>query len=115
MYDKRFKYCKRIGLNAKQKVRIQDMGLLQAHKLKDFELMAFGSNVNVNLKKWFLEGKDDTKSSYYMEEVTTEFDIQGLEIDYAIVGWDADYRYENGILNVIDQVVQNGKLLIKRR
>ena len=31
-----------------------------------------------------------------MEEVTTEFDIQGLEIDYAIVGWDADYRYENG-------------------
>ena len=31
-----------------------------------------------------------------MEEVATEFDIQGLEIDYAIVGWDADYRYENG-------------------
>lgn len=46
-------------------------------------------------EKWFLEGKDDIKSSYYMEEVATEFDIQGLEIDYAIVGWNADYRYEN--------------------
>jgi hypothetical protein len=46
-------------------------------------------------EKWFLMGKDDIKSSYYMEEVATEFDIQGLEIDYAIVGWDADYRYEN--------------------
>ena len=31
-----------------------------------------------------------------MEEVATEFDIQGLEIDYALIGWDADYRYENG-------------------
>ena len=31
-----------------------------------------------------------------MEEIATEFDIQGLEIDYAIVGWDADFRYENG-------------------
>lgn len=47
-------------------------------------------------EKWFLEGHNDIKSSYFMEEVATEFDIQGLEIDYAIVGWDADYRYENG-------------------
>lgn len=47
-------------------------------------------------EKWFLEGKHDIKSSYFLEEVATEFDIQGLEIDYAIIGWDADYRYENG-------------------
>ena len=47
-------------------------------------------------EKWFLENRNDIKSSYFMEEVATEFDIQGLEIDYAIVGWDADYRYENG-------------------
>lgn len=47
-------------------------------------------------EKWFLEGKDNIKSSYFMEEVATEFDIQGLEIDYAIIAWDADYRYKNG-------------------
>ena len=34
-----------------------------------------------------------------MEEIATEFDVQGLEIDWAIVGWDADYRYENGEFN----------------
>ena len=34
-----------------------------------------------------------------MEEIATEFDIKGLEIDQAIVGWDADYRYESGKFN----------------
>lgn len=47
-------------------------------------------------EKWFLAGRDDIKSSYFMEEVASEFDIQGLEIDYAVVAWDADYRYVNG-------------------
>ncbi len=47
-------------------------------------------------KRWFLEDRKDIKSSFFMEEVATEFDIQGLEIDFAVVGWDADYRYENG-------------------
>lgn len=36
------------------------------------------------------------RSSYAFEDVVTEFDIQGLEIDYSIVAWDADYRYVNG-------------------
>lgn len=45
---------------------------------------------------WFLNGKDDVRSSYYLEETATEFYIQGLEIDYAIVAWDANLRYENG-------------------
>ncbi len=47
-------------------------------------------------EKWFLGNRDDIKSSYFMEETASEFDIQGLEIDYAVVAWDADYRYENG-------------------
>ena len=47
-------------------------------------------------EKWFLGERDDIKSSYFMEEAASEFDIQGLEIDYAVVGWDADYRYING-------------------
>ncbi len=71
-------------------------GLIASSQAK--RLRADGVWVECKCKpeKWFLEGKDDIKSSYYMEEVATEFDIQGLEIDYAIVGWDADYRYENG-------------------
>jgi len=42
---------------------------------------------------WFLEGKDDVRSSYYLEDVATEFHIQGLELDWACVTWDGDFRY----------------------
>lgn len=46
---------------------------------------------------WFLDGKDDTRSSYYLEDVATEFHIQGLELDWVCVTWDADFRYtKNG-------------------
>ncbi|MCY2932112.1 MAG: DUF2075 domain-containing protein [Planctomycetota bacterium] len=42
---------------------------------------------------WFLDGKDDVRSSYYLEDVATEFDVQGLELDWACLTWDADLRH----------------------
>ncbi|MFH1196144.1 MAG: DUF2075 domain-containing protein [bacterium] len=42
---------------------------------------------------WFLDGKDDIRSSFYLEDVATEFDVQGLELDWTCVVWDADFRY----------------------
>jgi DUF2075 family protein len=42
---------------------------------------------------WFLDGKDDVRSSYYLEDAATEFHIQGLELDWVCVTWDADFRY----------------------
>lgn len=42
---------------------------------------------------WFLDGKDDVRSSYYLEDVATEFHVQGLELDWACVTWDADFCY----------------------
>jgi len=42
---------------------------------------------------WFLDGKEDVRSSYYLEDVATEFDVQGLELDWACVTWDGDFRY----------------------
>lgn len=47
---------------------------------------------DVGVANWFLNGKDDVRSSYALEDVVTEFDIQGLELDYTIVAWDADFR-----------------------
>jgi hypothetical protein len=41
---------------------------------------------------WFLDGKADVRSSYYLEDVATEFDVQGLELDWTCVTWDADFR-----------------------
>lgn len=44
---------------------------------------------------WFLDGKSDIRSSYYLEDVATEFHVQGLELDWACVTWDADFRYSS--------------------
>jgi hypothetical protein len=45
---------------------------------------------------WFLDGPEDVRSSYYLEDVATEFHVQGLELDWACVTWDADFRYTDG-------------------
>ncbi|MDO6612981.1 DUF2075 domain-containing protein [Shewanella sp. 1_MG-2023] len=42
---------------------------------------------------WFLNPQDDIRSCNFLEDTATEFDIQGLELDWCIVGWDADFRY----------------------
>lgn len=42
---------------------------------------------------WFLDGPEDVRSSYYLEDVATEFQVQGLELDWTCVTWDADFRY----------------------
>ena len=44
---------------------------------------------------WFLDGKADVRSSFYLEDVATEFHVQGLELDWACVVWDADFRYDH--------------------
>jgi DUF2075 family protein len=44
---------------------------------------------------WFLDGKQDVRSSFYLESVATEFDIQGLELDWVCVTWDADFRFSS--------------------
>lgn len=43
---------------------------------------------------WFLNPQDDIRSCHFLEDVATEFDIQGLELDWCLIGWDADYRYQ---------------------
>jgi broad-specificity NMP kinase len=42
---------------------------------------------------WFLNGEKDIRSSCFLEDVATEFDVQGLELDWTCVAWDADLRY----------------------
>ena len=54
---------------------------------------------DISVENWFLNEKNDVRSSYYLEDVVTEFDIQGLELDYSIVAWDADLRFENNEWN----------------
>lgn len=45
---------------------------------------------------WFLDDPSDVRSSYYLEDLATEFHVQGLELDWACVVWDADFRHHAG-------------------
>ena len=51
---------------------------------------------DANAVHWFLEDKVDTRSSNYLEDAATEIQVQGLELDYTCLLWDADMRYEDG-------------------
>jgi hypothetical protein len=59
----------------------------QAQRLKPY---AIDVKSPVDPINWFLDGKDDVRSSYYLEDVATEFHVQGLELDWACVAWDGD-------------------------
>lgn len=48
---------------------------------------------------WFLNSSNDVRSSNYLEEVATEFDIQGLEIDWVCLAWDINYFFKEGKWN----------------
>lgn len=62
----------------------------EAQRLKPY---AIDVRAPVDPVHWFLDGKEDVRSSYYLEDVATEFQVQGLELDWACVTWDADFRY----------------------
>ena len=62
----------------------------QAERLKPH---AIHVKAPVNPVDWFLNDKHDIRSSYYLEDVGTEFSVQGLELDWVCVTWDGDFRY----------------------
>ncbi|WP_421942509.1 DUF2075 domain-containing protein [Pedobacter sp.] len=64
-------------------------------------LRAEGINVKNEIEpsNWFLNQQNDVRSSYYLEEVATEFDIQGLEIDFTCVAWDINLFHGNNQWN----------------
>ena len=63
----------------------------------------FPNGIYVNNKhepvNWFLKQNDDVRSSNFLEITATEFEIQGLEVDWCIVGWDADFRFLDNAWN----------------
>jgi len=65
----------------------------KAHRLKPD---AIDIRVDVNPVHWFLNDREDTRSSYYLEDAATEFQVQGLELDWACVAWDGDLRFAGG-------------------
>ncbi len=84
--------------DAKQWVRehargSQRFGLVTSSKAQRLKPHAIDIRAKVNPVHWFLNGKEDTRSSYYLEDAATEFQVQGLEVDWACVSWDGDLRH----------------------
>jgi len=46
----------------------------------------------VDVCHWFLKGSDDVRASNALEDAATEFEVQGLELDWTAVTWDLNYR-----------------------
>tara|TARA_B110000908_G_C10240069_1_gene445551 strand:- start:339 stop:2315 length:1977 start_codon:yes stop_codon:yes gene_type:complete len=63
-----------------------------AHRLRPH---AIDIRVPISPKHWFLRNETDVRSSFYLEEAATEFQVQGLELDWVCVNWDADLRLIN--------------------
>lgn len=68
-------------------------GLIASSGAKRLRSCGIWVQSKIDAKHWFLDDKYDVRSSYALEEVATEFDIQGLEVDWSIVAWDADLRF----------------------
>lgn len=68
-------------------------GLLASSKAMRLKPYSIDVRVEADPVNWFLGEPDDVRSSQYLEDVATEFQVQGLELDWTIVNWDADLRY----------------------
>jgi hypothetical protein len=68
-------------------------GLIVSSQAQRLRPHAIDVRAKINPIHWFLHGKDDVRSSYYLEDAATEFDVQGLEVDWAGIVWDGDLRH----------------------
>ncbi|WP_343214084.1 DNA/RNA helicase domain-containing protein [Fontisphaera persica] len=86
---------------AKQWIRHQARGserygLVASSKAMRLKPYAIDIRVSVDPVHYFLNGAEDTRSSLYLEDAATEFQVQGLELDWVCVNWDADFRWQGG-------------------
>ncbi|WP_336943285.1 DUF2075 domain-containing protein [Acinetobacter modestus] len=72
------------------------IGLIASSGAKRLKAEGIYVKNDISPTDWFLNHQDDTRSSYYLEDIATEFDIQGLEIDYTCVTWDINLYYDQG-------------------
>ena len=81
----------------KQKARGNERyGLLASSEGKRLRGEGIWVPADINHVGWFLNGKENVDSSYFLEVAASEFKVQGLEIDYGLLAWDADLRFSEG-------------------
>jgi hypothetical protein len=93
--------------SAKQWIRnhargTERFGLVASSKAMRLKPHAIDIRVSVNPVHYFLNDADDTRSSFYLEDAATEFQVQGLELDWVCVTWDGDFRFNGSGWNFHD-------------
>ncbi|MBQ7490115.1 MAG: DUF2075 domain-containing protein, partial [Bacteroidales bacterium] len=68
-------------------------GMVVSSKAYRLKPLAIDVRCKPNTVHWFLDDINDVRSSLFLEDVATEFDIQGLELDWTCLIWDGDLRY----------------------
>jgi hypothetical protein len=69
-------------------------GLVASSQAQRLKPHAIDIRVEIDPIHWFLDDRRDTRSSFYLEDAATEFQIQGLELDWICLTWDADLRMD---------------------
>ena len=77
-------------------------GLVASSKAMRLKPHAIDIRVAVDPVHYFLNKREDTRSSYYLEDAATEFQVQGLELDWVCVNWDGDFRFNGSDWNYHD-------------
>ncbi len=70
-------------------------GVVASSKAMRLKPHGIDIRVSVDPIHYFLNDKDDTRSSYYLEDAATEFQVQGLELDWVCVAWCGDFRFND--------------------
>ncbi|MCI2229132.1 DUF2075 domain-containing protein [Polaribacter sp. MSW13] len=71
------------------------IGLISSSGARRLRPLGIDVKNEISAPNWFLNNNQDIRSSYFLEEVATEFDIQGLEIDWACVAWGGNFYMNN--------------------
>jgi hypothetical protein len=71
-------------------------GLVASSQAERLKPHAIDVRAPIDPVHWFMDDRDDTRSSFYLEDAATEFQVQGLELDWICATWDADLRMRDG-------------------
>lgn len=82
--------------------KIKRFGLVASSKAMRLKPQAIDIRVSVGPVHYFLNEAQDTRSSYYLEDAATEFQVQGLELDWVCVPWDGDFWFNGSGWNYHD-------------
>ncbi len=71
-------------------------GLVASSGARRLKALSVNVKNEIDVANWFLNPEDDVRSSYFLEDVATEFDVQGLELDWVCIAWGENFYYQNG-------------------